>query len=208
MTWDDKDRSGADRFSLPISRRWTTLSADAAFDERWSRLLSLRSAITRVLERARRDKVIGLSLDAEVVLQVNGEWADFPGRQPGQLRELCIVSNLRLAGGRGRGSGLHRDGRACRRGDRGSGRLRASSASAAGPFATSVGDGSDHPALCARCAVWSGSWRPERDGLMGVFCWSSLAVVWLDQATKFWIMHHFALYESKVVIPDCSISPT
>jgi signal peptidase II len=27
-------------------------------------------------------------------------------------------------------------------------------------------------------------------------------VVCLDQATKFWIMHHFTLYESRVVIPD------
>jgi signal peptidase II len=29
-----------------------------------------------------------------------------------------------------------------------------------------------------------------------------LTVVCLDQATKFWIMHHFTLYESRVVIPD------
>jgi signal peptidase II len=29
-----------------------------------------------------------------------------------------------------------------------------------------------------------------------------LAVLCLDQATKFWVMHHFTLYESRVVIPD------
>ncbi|MGD9948340.1 MAG: signal peptidase II [Desulfobulbus sp.] len=29
-----------------------------------------------------------------------------------------------------------------------------------------------------------------------------LAVVCLDQASKFWIMHHFVLHESRVVIPD------
>ncbi|MGE4559786.1 MAG: signal peptidase II [Desulfobulbus sp.] len=29
-----------------------------------------------------------------------------------------------------------------------------------------------------------------------------LTVVCLDQASKFWIMHHFVLHESRVVIPD------
>ncbi|ADW18534.1 lipoprotein signal peptidase [Desulfobulbus propionicus DSM 2032] len=29
-----------------------------------------------------------------------------------------------------------------------------------------------------------------------------LTVIGLDQATKFWIMHHFVLHESRVVIPD------
>jgi signal peptidase II len=29
-----------------------------------------------------------------------------------------------------------------------------------------------------------------------------LAVVCVDQATKVWVMHHFALYESRVVVPD------
>lgn len=70
---------------------------DVAFSERWNSLLALRSAITRVLEGARRDKIIGLSLDAEVVVQVQEEWADFFADNLEQLRELCIVSSLRLA---------------------------------------------------------------------------------------------------------------
>jgi signal peptidase II len=37
---------------------------------------------------------------------------------------------------------------------------------------------------------------------MPVFFTVILAVVCLDQATKFWIMQHFVLYESRVVIPD------
>ena len=125
--------------------------ADAAFDERWSRLLSLRSAITRVLETARRDKLIGLSLDAEVVLQVNTDWQAFLAESLPLLQELCIVSNLRLQAAGDEdlvftgAEGL--DGVAI----------------AVGPapgvkcercwtFATSVGADADHPTLCARCA--------------------------------------------------------
>ncbi len=37
---------------------------------------------------------------------------------------------------------------------------------------------------------------------MLVFFSIILAVICLDQASKFWIMHHFVLHESRVVIPD------
>jgi len=126
---------------------------DEAFQGRWDKLLSLRSAITRVLEGARRDKVIGLSLDAEVVVKVNGEWADFLSGSLEQLRELCIVSGLRLA----------RDGE-----DGDLAFVEAETlpgveiAVAPAPgvkcercwtIATSVGDDQEHPALCARCAA-------------------------------------------------------
>ena len=127
------------------------IAVDAAFNERWTRLLTLRSAITRVLETARRDKLIGLSLDAEVVLQVNADWQAFLADNLEMVQELCIVSSLRLqaagdealtfAGAEGL------DGVAI----------------AVGPapgvkcercwtFATSVGADTEHPTLCARCA--------------------------------------------------------
>ncbi|MGE4559785.1 MAG: isoleucine--tRNA ligase, partial [Desulfobulbus sp.] len=124
---------------------------DSAFDERWSKLLSLRGAITRVLEGARRDKVIGLGLDAEVVLKVDAEWFAFlEGRQE-QLRELCIVSSLRLADGPEAGLTFLADenlagveiavlpapGGKCER---------------CWTISTTVGEDGEHPALCTRCA--------------------------------------------------------
>ena len=125
--------------------------ADAAFDERWSRLLSLRSAITRVLETARRDKLIGLSLDAEVVLQVNTDWQAFLAESLPLLQELCIVSNLRLqAAG---------DEDLVFTGTEGLDGVAIAVRPAPGgkcercwTFATSVGADADHPTLCARCA--------------------------------------------------------
>ena len=139
------------------------IAVDAAFNERWTRLLTLRSAITRVLETARRDKLIGLSLDAEVVLQVNADWPAFLADNLEMVQELCIVSSLRLqaagdealtfAGAEGL------DGVAI----------------AVGPapgvkcercwtFATSVGADTEHPTLCARCAGVVRQLRPERTG--------------------------------------------
>ena len=125
--------------------------ADAAFDERWSRLLSLRSAITRVLETARRDKLIGLSLDAEVVLQVNTDWQAFLAESLPLLQELCIVSNLRLqAAG---------DEDLVFTGTEGLDGVVIAVGPAPGDkcercwtFSTSVGADADHPTLCARCA--------------------------------------------------------
>jgi isoleucyl-tRNA synthetase len=67
---------------------------DEDFSATWSRLLEIRSEITKVLEAARREKVIGLSLDAEVLIQADGDTASFLADKWEQLKELCIVSAL------------------------------------------------------------------------------------------------------------------
>ncbi len=61
---------------------------------KWDKLMLVRSEITRALEGARRDKVIGLSLDAEVLLQVTGDWADFIQQEWQTIQEICIISQL------------------------------------------------------------------------------------------------------------------
>jgi isoleucyl-tRNA synthetase len=128
------------------------IAKDSAFEERWTKLLNLRGAITRVLEGARRDKLIGLGLDAEVVLRVNGEWGAFLGNNLAQLQELCIVSSLRLAQTEepdlvfveaeslpGVEIAVHpAPGTKCER---------------CWTIATTVGEDQEHPALCARCAA-------------------------------------------------------
>ncbi|MDX9835220.1 MAG: isoleucine--tRNA ligase [Desulfobulbus sp.] len=127
------------------------IMSDAAFNERWSRLLNLRSAITRVLEAARRDKLIGLSLDAEVVLRLQSDWEDALAGSLPLMQELCIVSSLRLQATEDEGlvfvgaEGLDgveiavrpAPGTKCER---------------CWTFATSVGADTDHLTLCARCA--------------------------------------------------------
>ncbi len=127
---------------------------DPEFDRRWEQLLAIRSEITKILEHARRDKTIGLSLDAEVLLQVEGETAAFLEDKIDLLKELCIVSSLRVvddaAALAGQGvveceevAGLKvavrpAPGEKCER---------------CWIIATTVGEDKEHPTLCSRCAA-------------------------------------------------------
>ena len=127
------------------------VAKDDAFDEQWNKLLNLRSGITRVLEAARRDKVIGLGLDAEVTLKLSDEWKTFLEDRLEQLQELCIVSSLRLDAGESSGLSFVVDetipgveiavapapGNKCER---------------CWTISTTVGEDQEHPALCARCS--------------------------------------------------------
>ena len=67
---------------------------DAEAEERWQRLLAVRGEILLALESARRQKVIGHPLEAEVLIQADGELQEFLDGQWQQLEELAIVSSL------------------------------------------------------------------------------------------------------------------
>ncbi|MDD3815727.1 MAG: isoleucine--tRNA ligase [Desulfocapsaceae bacterium] len=67
---------------------------DGELEGRWEKLVMVRSEITKALEGARRDKVIGHPLEAEVLLQVGGEWADFIHQEWQTIKDVCIVSEL------------------------------------------------------------------------------------------------------------------
>ncbi len=124
---------------------------DAELDARWQRLLTLRGAITRVLEAARRDKLIGLSLDAEVLLQAGSEWHDFVQENRELLQELCIVSSLRLAAAGEQAAFAKVEGVEG---------IQVAVQAAPGAkcercwcISPSVGEDASHPALCSRCAA-------------------------------------------------------
>ncbi|NOQ45647.1 MAG: isoleucine--tRNA ligase [Desulfobulbaceae bacterium] len=72
------------------------IELDEELDTRWDGLLAIRGELTKVLETARRDKVIGLSLDAEVLLQVGEKTGAFLGDKMDLLQELCIISNIEI----------------------------------------------------------------------------------------------------------------
>ena len=63
-------------------------------EQRWDKLVTVRSEITKALEGARQAKVIGHPLEAEVLLQVSGEWTEFIGQEWQTIQEICIVSEL------------------------------------------------------------------------------------------------------------------
>lgn len=73
---------------------------DSALNERYRLLLAVRSDVSKALERARNDKLIGHSLDARVLLQAPpGPVAELLTAYAGQLATLFIVSQAELAGG-------------------------------------------------------------------------------------------------------------
>lgn len=65
---------------------------------KWNRLKDVRSEITRALEIARRDKVIGHPLEAEVIIKTDKDLDDFLQSEWQSLREISIVSSLRRVG--------------------------------------------------------------------------------------------------------------
>ncbi|RUM41033.1 MAG: isoleucine--tRNA ligase [Desulfobulbus sp.] len=127
------------------------ITVDETLDLRWEKMLSVRSEITRVLEHARREKIIGLSLDAEVLLQLEGEIADFLDDKRELLQELCIVSGLTVVDSAADGEfteceeveGMRvavrpADGKKCER---------------CWIISSTVGEDTEHPTLCNRCAL-------------------------------------------------------
>lgn len=79
---------------------WPTLSAEYkndALNEKWTQILALRSEITKALEIARRDKVIGHSLDADVTIYATGDSYRHLAALGDFLPRLLIVSRVHLA---------------------------------------------------------------------------------------------------------------
>lgn len=70
------------------------IECDDQMMEKWSKLIKVRSDITKALEIARREKVIGHPLEAEVLLKAEGELADFLKSEWKTVKEISIVSEL------------------------------------------------------------------------------------------------------------------
>ena len=78
---------------------WPEEWLDDKLAQKWEKLLRIREAVVKSLEQARRDKIIGHSLDAAVTVYVKSdelyeflkEYADF-------FPDFCIVSHLEFEG--------------------------------------------------------------------------------------------------------------
>jgi isoleucyl-tRNA synthetase len=70
---------------------------DSELDRKWKRFLEVRSEITKALEGARRDKVIGHPLEAKVMVKATGSLAEFLADKWDTLKMISIVSELSQA---------------------------------------------------------------------------------------------------------------
>jgi len=125
---------------------------DARLEAKWERILAVREEVTRVLEAARRDKVIGHSLDAMVDLYVNQDLYDFLSPLAGELATIFIVSAVNL---HQPGTEVPADAVAAAE----VAGLKVKAAQAPGAkcercwmYSETVGQHQEHNTLCARCA--------------------------------------------------------
>ena len=66
-------------------------------EAKWDKLLELRSEVTKALEISRRNKEIGNSLDADLLLYAEGEVMDLLRTVDAELANYFIVSAVNLA---------------------------------------------------------------------------------------------------------------
>lgn len=89
---------GADAISVHLASfpavdpRWV----DPALADRWERLLKVREAALAALEEQRREKLIGSSLEARLLIEANPEWFELLKRYESDLPAVCIVSQVEL----------------------------------------------------------------------------------------------------------------
>ncbi len=80
--------------------RFDNSLVDSALNERYRQLLAIRSDVSKALELARNDKLIGHSLDARVLIEAPaGPVAELLGAYAGELASLFIVSQAELVTG-------------------------------------------------------------------------------------------------------------
>lgn len=122
-------------------------SFDIEFNDRWNRLLAIRSDVKMALEQARAAKTIGSSLDAEVTLYCSDENEYNKLKdEADELKSLFIVSKVTVLN----------DGEGQYKGESGVtltvGRASGEKCARCWTYSDTVGSDKDHPTLCARCA--------------------------------------------------------
>jgi isoleucyl-tRNA synthetase len=117
---------------------------DEALHDRWERIWEIRALVTKALEEARKEKTIGLSLDAQVHLYLPEKIYTFLQPYQEELKSIFIVSSVTLFHAEEgtndekeiRVEILRADGRKCER---------------CWNFDVSVGRHPEHQTICQRC---------------------------------------------------------
>ena len=68
-----------------------------ALELKWGRLMKIKEAVSKKLEKARAEKEIGLSLEAKVILYAEAEEYDFIKDKTDLLKDICMVSGVEIS---------------------------------------------------------------------------------------------------------------
>ncbi|OGR19356.1 MAG: isoleucine--tRNA ligase [Desulfobacterales bacterium GWB2_56_26] len=83
--------SGIDFVEFPPE---SDVECDERMMEKWVKLIKIRAEITKALEIARQEKIIGHPLEAEVLLKTEGDLAEFIRAEWDTIKEIAIVSEM------------------------------------------------------------------------------------------------------------------
>ena len=91
-------REGEDAISVMLSEMPKVVSEydNVALAEKWDKLIAVRNDVNKALEPARNEKIIGKSLDAEVVVYADGEIYDLLKGMEAELAEIFITSKAQV----------------------------------------------------------------------------------------------------------------
>ena len=120
---------------------------DDELGRRWETILEVRSLVTKALEQARADKLIGHSLDARVSLAVDQKRFELLEPYRAQLRSIFIVSQAELAQGKLEDPDLNHENRVYVQVKPAEG----SKCQRCWVHDLSVGSDDKHPGICGRC---------------------------------------------------------
>ncbi|HWI54049.1 MAG TPA: isoleucine--tRNA ligase, partial [Desulfobacteria bacterium] len=119
-------------------------------EAKWDRIIKIRDEVAKALEAARREKVIGHSLDAHVTVYADAELMTFLQPLAGELATILIVSKAELADGNEAPEAAFKSEEVPT--------LRVGVLQAAGQkcercwtYNDDIGRNSEHPAVCGRC---------------------------------------------------------
>ena len=136
-------KDGVDTQS-PLLSDWPSPKAEyenTELEEKWNKILSLKEDVSKNLETARANKVIGHSLNAKVVLTASKQY-DFISQNLHMLKDVFIVSQVVLEKDTQESNEVKisidvADGHKCER---------------CWCYSTTVGENEKHPTLCDKCA--------------------------------------------------------
>ena len=122
---------------------------DTALDEKWSKIITLRGSVNKVLESLRKDKIIGHSLNAEVKLySEDAEYAKFLNEVEKELEDVFIVSKSSAVSAKDdtfvaaeEVKGLYIF----------AGKAAGEKCERCWKFSENLGTSAEHPTLCQRC---------------------------------------------------------
>ncbi len=121
---------------------------DQTLESMWDRIIQLRQEVSRELEQARRDKVIGHPLDAKVTLVADGTTLEFLKEIEPALSDVFICSGVTVEKGAGPYIQSEAFSQLKIRADKASG----GKCPRCWHYSEDIGKDASHPEICGRCA--------------------------------------------------------